>query len=117
MGGIATIIGSPPNGIAVRYIEQTFGRQVSFIDWLLVAGPFTLVVLAVVWVLVDRVLFCAHIGEIEGARRYFDEEYLKLGPLARGEKVVLVVFAATAFLWIFGPLLRRGTVVEGTRRA
>jgi sodium-dependent dicarboxylate transporter 2/3/5 len=106
IGGIATIIGSPPNGIAVRYIEQTFGRQVSFFDWLRLAGPFTLVFLPIVWLLVTRVLFRADIGEIEGGRRYFDEECRKLGPLARGEKVVLAVFGATAFLWIFSPVLR-----------
>src|SRR5262245_58036054 len=84
IGGIATIIGSPPNGIAVRYVEQTYGKDVSFFDWLLIGGPFTLVFLPIVWLLVTRVLFRADIGEIEGGRRYFDEEYRRLGPLARG---------------------------------
>jgi solute carrier family 13 (sodium-dependent dicarboxylate transporter), member 2/3/5 len=106
IGGVATIIGSPPNGIAVRYIEQTFDKNVSFFDWLLVGGPFTLVFLPIAWLLVTRVLFRADIGEIEGGRRYFDEEYRKLGPLARAEKVVLAVFAVTAVLWIFNPLLK-----------
>ena len=114
IGGIATIIGSPPNGIAVRYIQQTFGRDVSFFDWLLVGGPFTLLFLPVAWLLVTRVLFRADIGEIAGGRRYFDEEYRKLGPFTRGEKAVLAVFAATAFLWICSPLLK-GLVVAGTR--
>jgi sodium-dependent dicarboxylate transporter 2/3/5 len=110
IGGIATIIGSPPNGIAVRYIEQTFAQEVSFVDWLAVGGPFTLVFLPIAWLLVTRVLFRADIGEIEGGRRYFDEEYRKLGPLARGERVVLAVFAVTAFLWVFNPLLKGVTV-------
>jgi solute carrier family 13 (sodium-dependent dicarboxylate transporter), member 2/3/5 len=111
IGGIATIIGSPPNGIAVRYMEQTFGKPVTFIDWLLIGGPFTLVFLPIAWLLVTRVLFRADIGEIADGRRHFDEEYRKLGPLTRGEKVVLGVFAATAFLWIFNPLLKRAVIV------
>jgi len=111
IGGIATIIGSPPNGIAVRYIEQSYGRQISFVDWLLVGGPFTLVFLPIAWLLVTRVLFPADIGEIEGGRQYFDEQYRKLGPLARGEKIVLAVFSVTAFLWIFSPLLKHIAVV------
>jgi solute carrier family 13 (sodium-dependent dicarboxylate transporter), member 2/3/5 len=114
IGGIATIIGSPPNGIAVRYIQQAYGREVGFVEWLLVGGPFTLLFLPIAWLLVTRVLFRADIGEIAGGRRYFDEEYRKLGPFTRGEKAVLSVFAATAFLWICSPLLK-GLVVAGTR--
>jgi sodium-dependent dicarboxylate transporter 2/3/5 len=106
IGGMATLIGSPPNGIAARYIRQTFDRDVSFLDWLLVGGPFTVIFLPIAWLLVTRVLFRADLGEIEGGRRHFDEEYRKLGPLSRGEKIVLAVFTATALLWIGSPLLK-----------
>src|SRR4029450_4909759 len=106
IGGVATIIGPPPNGIAVRYIRQTYGADMTFFDWLLVGGPFTLVFLPLAWLLVTRVLFRADIAEIPGGRRYFDEEYRKLGPLSQGETVVLGVFAVTAVLWVTSPLLR-----------
>jgi len=114
IGGVATIIGSPPNGIAVRYIEQTFGRHVSFLDWLLVGGPFTLVFLPLAWLLVTRILFPVDIAEISGGRQHFDAEYRKLGPLTRGEKVVLAVFFGTACLWIAGPLLKQ-LAIAGTK--
>jgi sodium-dependent dicarboxylate transporter 2/3/5 len=103
---VATIIGSPPNGIAVRFVEQTYGRDLSFADWLRLGGPFTLIFLPIAWVLVTRVLFRADIGEIAGGRQHFDEEYRKLGPFTRGEAIVLAVFAVTAFLWIASPLLK-----------
>jgi sodium-dependent dicarboxylate transporter 2/3/5 len=106
IGGIATIVGSPPNGIAVRYMQQTFQKEVSFFDWILVGGPFTLIFLPIAWLLVTRVLFRADIGEIAGGRKYFDEEYCKLGRLTRGEKIVLAVFSLAALLWIFSPLLK-----------
>src|SRR4029450_8949926 len=83
IGGVATIIGSPPNGIAVRYIEQTFGKKMSFVDWLLVGGPFPLVFLPIAWLLVTRVLFRTDIGEIAGGRQHFHEEYDKIGRLRR----------------------------------
>ena len=114
IGGIATIIGSPPNGIAVRYIQQTFQKEVSFFDWLLVGGPFMLIFLPIAWWMVTRVLFRSDMGEIEGGRRHFDAEYRKLGPLSKGEKIVLAVFAVTAFLWIFSPFLK-GIVVAGAK--
>jgi sodium-dependent dicarboxylate transporter 2/3/5 len=106
IGGIATIIGSPPNGIAVRYMQQAFQQEVTFFDWILVGGPFTLVFLPIAWLLVTRVLFRTNIGEIAGGRKYFDEEYRKLGPLTRGEKIVLAVFSLTALLWTCSPLLK-----------
>jgi sodium-dependent dicarboxylate transporter 2/3/5 len=107
VGGIATIIGSPPNGIAVRYVQQSFGREMGFLDWLLVGGPFTLVFLPIAWLLVTRVLFPADLAEIPGGSRYFDGEYRKLGPISRGEKAVLTIFAVTALLWVTSPLLKR----------
>jgi sodium-dependent dicarboxylate transporter 2/3/5 len=110
IGGIATIIGSPPNGIAVRYIQQSFGKEVSFFDWLMIGGPFTLIFLPLAWFMITRILFRSDMGEIEGGRRHFDDEYRKLGPLSRGEKTVLVVFCLTAAMWIFSPLLKGITV-------
>jgi sodium-dependent dicarboxylate transporter 2/3/5 len=114
IGGIATIIGSPPNGIAVRYMQQTFQKEVTFFDWFLIGGPFTLVFLPIAWLLITRVLFRADIGEIAGGRKYFDEEYRKLGPLTRGEKVVSIVFSLTALLWTCSPLLKP-VVVAGMK--
>jgi sodium-dependent dicarboxylate transporter 2/3/5 len=110
IGGVATIIGSPPNGIAVRYIQQTFQKEVSFFDWLLIGGPFTLIFLPICWLMVTRVLFRSDLGEIEGGRKHFNDEYRKLGPLSRGEKTVLAVFCVTAALWIFSPLLKGMTI-------
>jgi sodium-dependent dicarboxylate transporter 2/3/5 len=110
IGGIATIIGSPPNGIAVRYIQQTFQKEVTFFDWLLIGGPFTLIFLPIAWLMITRVLFRADIGEIAGGRQYFHDEYRKLGALTRGEKTVLAVFSVTALLWIFSPLLKPSVV-------
>jgi sodium-dependent dicarboxylate transporter 2/3/5 len=114
IGGIATIIGSPPNGIAVRYIQQTFQKEVSFFDWLLIGGPFTLIFLPIAWLMITRVLFRSDIGEIAGGRQHFNDEYRKLGPLSRGEKTVLAVFFITAFLWICSPLLKP-VVIAGVK--
>ncbi len=110
IGGIATIIGSPPNGIAVRYIQQTFQKEVTFFDWLLIGGPFTLIFLPIAWLMITRVLFRADMGEIAGGRQHFHDEYRKLGALTRGEKTVLAVFSVTAFLWIFSPLLKPAVI-------
>ena len=110
IGGIATVIGSPPNGIAVRFIAQTYNQEVTFLDWMAIGLPFTLVFLPLAWLMITRVLFPARLGEVAGGREMIAAEYAKLGPLGHGEKVTLSVFAGAAFLWIFGSLLRDITV-------
>jgi sodium-dependent dicarboxylate transporter 2/3/5 len=105
IGGVATIVGSPPNGILVRFLEQTYGIEISFVRWMMYGVPLALVMLPIAWLLTTRVIFPTRTGEIPGGRAYIDAEYAKLGPLKRGERVVLWVFGATVFLWIFRPLL------------
>ncbi len=106
IGGIATLIGSPPNGIAARFIAQTYGREITFLDWMGFGIPFTVVFLPIAWLILTKVLFPARFDEVPGGREMIAAEYAKLGPLSRGEAVTLAVFAGAAFLWIFGGLLR-----------
>ena len=105
IGGLGTIIGSPPNGIFVRFYAQTYGIEVSFLKWMLVGLPTMLLFLPLAWLLNTRMLFPTRIVEIEGGRAWVSEEIGKLGPLNRGERATLAVFAVTVFLWMLRPFL------------
>jgi sodium-dependent dicarboxylate transporter 2/3/5 len=105
IGGVATLIGSPPNGIAAKFIHRTYGIEVSFLDWLVVGLPLALLLLPVVWFVLVRVAFRSRLGPIEGGRAYLDAQLRALGPLSRGERVVLAVFLAAIGLWITRPWL------------
>ena len=106
IGGMATLIGSPPNGIFARFVEQTYGATVSFTDWLFVALPVAVVMLPVTYILLTKILFPSKLAGIPGGKEWVAEEIRKLGPMSRGEKVVLAVFVLAALLWIFGPMIR-----------
>ncbi|HYQ98581.1 MAG TPA: DASS family sodium-coupled anion symporter [Casimicrobiaceae bacterium] len=105
IGGLGTIIGSPPNGIFVRFYEQTYGVDISFTKWMLVGVPAMLAFLPLAWLLNTRLLFPTRLSEIEGGRAWIADELARLGPLCRGERVTLAVFAFAAIGWIFRPLL------------
>ena len=105
IGGLGTIIGSPPNGIFVRFYEQTYGVQISFVRWMVVGIPVMLLFLPLAWFLNTRVLFPTRIGELEGGKAWVAEEIARLGPLSRAERATMLVFAVTVFCWIFRPLL------------
>jgi sodium-dependent dicarboxylate transporter 2/3/5 len=114
IGGIATLIGSPPNGIAARFIAQTYGKEVTFLDWMAFGLPFTIAFLPIAWLILTKLLFPVAFREVPGGREMIAAELAKLGPMSRGEKVTLAVFAGAAFLWIFGGMLR-GIDVGGVR--
>ena len=107
IGGLGTIIGSPPNGILVRFIEQTSGIQVSFVKWMLIGVPAMLAFLPLAWFLNTSVLFPTRIREIEGGRDYVRDEWAKLGPLSRGERATLAVFGMAVSLWVTAPILKQ----------
>ena len=69
IGGIATLIGTPPNGIAARFIAQTYGTEVTFLDWMAFGLPFTVVFLPIAWLILTRVLFPVSLRRGRGRAR------------------------------------------------
>lgn len=100
-GGLATIIGTPPNGVLVGVMRDTLGEEITFARWMRLGLPLTCVLLPVVWVMLVFVLYPLRDGAIAGGRALFVRRLRELGPVGRGERVVLAVFGLTAALWIF----------------
>jgi sodium-dependent dicarboxylate transporter 2/3/5 len=100
MGGLGTLLGSPPNAIVAGYAAAELGRTIGFFEWMMVGLPLALVFILIGWVLMTRVLYPFDVAEIPGGRQMIEDEITKLGPLSQGEKMVLAVFASAAFLWV-----------------
>ncbi|RPH63450.1 MAG: anion transporter, partial [Burkholderiales bacterium] len=105
IGGMATLIGSPPNGIAARFIAQTTGESISFAHWMLIASPASALMLVVCWWWLARRMPRAAPGSAPARRAAIAQSAAALGPMNRGERSTLAVCAITAALWIFRPLL------------
>jgi sodium-dependent dicarboxylate transporter 2/3/5 len=102
LGGMATLVGTPPNLSFARIFEITFpnAEPIAFGQWLVMAFPITVVLLTIVWLLLTRVFF--RFGEsFEVDRDVVKREYAALGSISYEERAVLAVFAATAFGWVF----------------
>ena len=78
-----------------------------------VGVPVTLILLPLTYLMLTRVLFKLDLPGIPGGRDWVTREIGRLGPMSRGERVVLAVFLLAALLWIFGPAVR-GLEVAGT---
>ena len=114
IGGMGTIIGSPPNGIFARFMEQNFNDPISLAHWMKYGMPLTLILLPLCWFLLTKVLFHKTMKEIEGGAQWVQSELNKLGPIGKGEMIVLIVFCSAILLWSFGGVLR-GLDFGGTR--
>jgi sodium-dependent dicarboxylate transporter 2/3/5 len=110
-GGIATLVGTPPNLALQRIYELTFPEAVpiAFGQWFVMALPLALIMGGIVWLLLTRVFF-SFPSDLRVDRAVVEKEYRELGPISYEEKVVGTVFAMTALLWIFRSPLNLGFV-------
>jgi sodium-dependent dicarboxylate transporter 2/3/5 len=104
-GGITTLIGTPPNALLAGFMRSTYDVEIGFAQWLWIGVPVGLVMLGFTWWLLTRALFSIGQAELPGARAAIAEQLRAMGPASVAEKRVAIVFAATAILWIFRPLL------------
>ncbi len=105
IGGLGTLLGSPPNAIVAGYLSDQLGKDVGFVQWMLLGVPIVVVFTAIAWVLITRVLYRFDLPEVPGGKKMIDDEIGKLGPVSQGEKTVALVFAAAAFFWVVPGLL------------
>jgi sodium-dependent dicarboxylate transporter 2/3/5 len=105
MGGLGTLLGSPPNAIVAGYAADELGRNIGFLEWMMVGAPLAFTFILIGWVLMTRVLYRFRLAEIPGGRQMIDDEIAKLGTLSQGEKMVMAVFGSAAFLWVVPGLL------------
>ena len=108
IGGVATLIGTPPNTLLAGFMLETYGVEIGVAQWMLLGLPLSGLMLLICWVLLTRVLFDVGRDELPGAHAAIRAELEKMGPASRAEKRVAVIFGATALLWITRPLLSRG---------
>ncbi|ETW13044.1 anion transporter [Roseivivax marinus] len=112
MGGLGTLLGSPPNAIVAGYAADELDRDIGFLSWMMVGFPLALTFILIGWALMTNVLYRFTLDEIPGGAEMISGELDKLGPLSQGEKVVLAVFGGAAFLWIVPGLLAGITGIE-----
>ena len=113
IGGIATIIGTPPNGIFISQLATIFpaAPAIDFFTWMKFGVPFAAVFLFLAWVWLTFVPYRRMAAALPSARGIIREELAKLGSVSTGERWTLIVFALTAFAWIFAQTKVIGGIV------
>jgi sodium-dependent dicarboxylate transporter 2/3/5 len=100
IGGMGTLLGTPPNLILAGAARELAGREVSFLSFLAFGVPLVLILLPLCWALLVFVLFPSRATLDEKASGILRERRTALGPLRGGELATLCVFSATAIAWL-----------------
>ncbi|CAA0106099.1 Sodium-dependent dicarboxylate transporter SdcS [BD1-7 clade bacterium] len=111
IGGLATIIGTPPNALFVAFMQETYAINISFAQWMAVGLPISLILLVAAWFWLTRFQLQPGIKGSASTQTLIEEELAKLGVMSRGEKTVALIFIATAAGWMLRPLLN--SVIPG----
>ena len=100
IGGITTLIGTPPNLVLASIVEESNLPSIGFSEWLIFALPLVVALFITTYLLTTRVLFPIKIKKLEGITPLISSELKELGKLQAGEKRVMLIMLTTAALWI-----------------
>lgn len=102
IGGFATLIGTPPNGVLVTQLPQLFpgAPDITFASWMMFALPLSVVYMLIAWVLLTRLVFPLPKDTPFSGEGFIEKEISRLGPMSPEEKRVGWVFFMVALLWI-----------------
>lgn len=100
IGGLGTLIGTPPNIILAAMASSLFGVEISFGGWMLIAVPIVIVLLFSTWLYLTKFVFRIKMKELPGGKELILKQKRDLGKMSFEEKVVLTVFTFVAFMWV-----------------
>ena len=100
IGSLATLIGTPPNLFMAGFLAESYGIEIGFGQWMLLGLPLAVVFMVLTWLVLTKIVYPITLKDIPGGRELFRSELQKLGPMSRGERLVLIIFVCTALLWI-----------------
>jgi sodium-dependent dicarboxylate transporter 2/3/5 len=105
IGGLGTLLGSPPNLVLANFAAAELGTEIGMLDWMAWGLPAVAVLLPLAWWYLARRRYPARLADDGAGARALDEARRQLGPMSRGEKIVLAVFTVTAAGWVLRPTL------------
>ncbi len=107
IGGLSTLIGTPPNLILAGIVKEQYGIEITFSQWILLGLPLSLILLAICWKYLTSFAFDLGQDMFEEGRAEIKRQLDKLGKTSYEERVVLSTFILTAVLWMSRSLLNQ----------
>ena len=101
IGGMATLIGTPPNMIFAGVVKESYGIEISMLEWSIFGLPVSLFLLTICWIYLTKIAFSFNDKNQISGKQEINNQLKKLGEFSNEEFKVAVVFGMTALGWIF----------------
>jgi sodium-dependent dicarboxylate transporter 2/3/5 len=112
IGGMSTLVGTPPNLVLAGIVQESYGLEITFSQWFMFGFPISLLFLFLSWLYLTKVAFKFKQKEFPGGKDEINKQLKKLGKVSFEEKMILVVFILTAFAWISRSFLLQKFIPE-----
>ncbi len=114
IGGLGTLIGTPPNALLAAFMFDTYGVEIGFAAWLALGLPVVACMLPLAWWLLTRWVYpFGDNGVQAGGSDVIATERAAMGPVTVQQKRVAVIFALTALAWVMRPMINQVPGLEG----
>ena len=113
IGGMSTLVGTAPNIIFVGFMQETYGLEISFIDWMKLGVPIASIMLVASWFVITRFVYPVNFVASMETKLQLGHMLTDLGPLGGDEKKVLIIFSLAAGAWMFRTLLDNFVPLSG----
>jgi len=100
IGGVATVIGTPPNLVLAGVISEIYGYEITFSKWFLFGFPISIILLFFFFFYLTRVAYKFESNSFPGGKAEIQTIKKELGPISYEEKLVAIVFALAGLCWI-----------------
>lgn len=104
-GGVATIIGTPPNVAFAGFYNKRYNETIAFADWLLLCLPLSVLLMGILYLVMVKWLYPNGMKNDSATGNIINTELAALGPFTKPEKRVFAIFLVTALLWITKDLI------------
>jgi len=108
IGGIATLIGTPPNLVLAGVVSDIYDYEITFLQWFIFGFPISILLLFICWKYLTRFAFTFQQTEFPGGKKEIKRLLKTLGKISYEEKIVASIFGLTAFCWITRSFLLKG---------
>lgn len=100
IGGVSTLIGTPPNLVLAGVVEETFGYEITFSEWFKFGFPISIILLFICWKYITGIAFKFKQKDFPGGRQEINNQLKLIGKISYEEKLISIVFSLTAFAWV-----------------
>ena len=100
IGGVATLIGTPPNIIFAGIIQEIYNIEISFLEWFIFGFPISIILLVIAWVYLTNMAFKFKEDKFDEGKKEINRQLKAIGSMCYEEKIVLTVFILTGIAWI-----------------